>query len=191
MPTTVVKQTPPTARGAPHPLEQVLRFPNPGEAGWKQWITYSKSEKGDEKEELYRIPGDSFSKYYEVHLYSGQGDESSDILDDTNNIVGDLGWYADLVGIRKTPQAITVFAYYFSNGDPENDEGLGGYQIGRIEHGRVKHFRCVITKETLELAVGRHFGTRRQLVAASEENATAVVDLLTSSEPQMKRDHCS
>ena len=181
----------PATGSTARPGDQILRFPDPGEAGWKKWVTYSESEKGDDKEEVYRIPGDSFSRYYEVVLYSGQGDESSDILDDKNKIIGDLGWYADLVAVRKSSKAITIFAFYFSGNGGEADDGLGSYQIGRIEDGRVKHYHCVVTQETLEHALGRHFGTRKQLVAASKEYAPAVVNLLTSEEPQLERDHCA
>jgi len=189
-PSAIARPAAPGAQEQAHPRQEVLRFPDPGEPGWKNWIRYSKSEKDGEKEETYRIPGDSGSKYYEVYLYSGQGDESSDILNDKNKYVTGLGWYADLIGIRKTPQAITVFALYFPGGDAGAGEDLDSYEIGRIENGRARHYLCTVGRETIERATGRHFPTRKQLAKAAIEDAPKIVDLLTSAEPQLERDHC-
>ena len=187
----VARPASPAARKRARPPAQVLRYPDPGEPGWRNWVTYSKSEKNGEKEETYRIPGDAGSKYYEVYLYSGQGDESSDILNDKNNYVTGLGWYADLIGIRKTPQAITVFAFYFPGNDAGAGEDLGSYEIGRIVQGRAEHYLCTVEQETVERATRRHFGTHKQLVAAAMEDAPLIVDYLTSMEPQLERDHCT
>lgn len=65
------------------------------------------------------------------------------------------------------------------------------YQIGRIEYGRVKHYHCVVTQEAREHAAGRHFGTTKQLAAAREKYAQAVVNLLTSEQSQLGCEHCA
>ena len=168
------------------PAGQALRFPDPGEGPWKKWLTYSESEEGEDKYKFYRIPGDSFSKYYDVEVDMSNGDQNTDILNDKGKpLDADFYRYADYIGIRKTRSSILVFAYYL----PDGEEVIGNYNIARIEGGEVKMHWCTVSRKTLEQVATERL-TVAKLSAARFENAPAIVDLLTSAEPDLKRDGC-
>ncbi|GAA0335334.1 hypothetical protein GCM10009087_52150 [Sphingomonas oligophenolica] len=163
---------------------QTLRFPYSTEDK-KKWVIYSESEEGDGKHKEYKFAGDSYSKYYTVVTDMSDGDQSSWIENDRHNAAGDSGRYADYVGIRKSRDKAFVFFYYLPD-----DESLGSYDIVRIEGGRALIRSCTIKQVTLEIAAGKHFKTKKQLIAARFGIAPLALDLLTSAEPDLKRDDC-
>lgn len=182
---TGVASTPPSAG-------QVLRFPDPDDGPHKPWLRYSAvGDNINGGNTTYEIPGDSYSKYYEVISYSGDGSNDTSIYDDKGKSIAYIGYYADLVGIRKTNKTITVYAYFDTGNDDQSDyENLGSYQIGQVEGGHVRHYACYIDQTTFDRVAGRHFGSKAERQSAAVKLDPKVVDLLTSAEPALERDHC-
>lgn len=175
------------ARGSGTTAEEVLRFPDPGEGPWKKWLTYSESEDGEEKYKSYRIPGDSFSRYYDVEADMSQGDQNTVIRNDKGEYLkANFYRYADYIGIRKTSNNVIVFAYYL----PDDEETIGNYNVARIQGGSVTMYWCTVSRSTLNQVATEHFSTQARLGTARFEYAPSIIDLLTSAEPDLKRDEC-
>lgn len=173
------------AIGPATPVAEVLRYPDPGEGPWKQWVTETTSSHGEEEETRYRVPGDGVSKYYVINAFIDHDAGSTEVLDDKNEVVAEFYLFSDIIGIRKSSRRIDIFALHWSEAD-----GLATYEVLRIENGRELSYYCSLDWSTLAPAVGGYFKTVQQRVGAVGESSHAILNLLTSTEPNLQRDHC-
>jgi hypothetical protein len=166
---------------------QALRFPDPGEPHWKKWLTYSESEEGEEKFKTYRIPGDAFSKYYDVEANMAEGDQDTGIRNDKGAYLDTSFYrYADYIGIRKTLNDIFIYAYFL----PDDDNQIGNYDIAHIKNGKLEMVSCDVSLDTLKKVANVDLRNKKILDDARFRYATDVLDLFTSLEPDFTRETC-
>jgi len=141
------------------------------------FVRFSQWRKGTgEHGEKYRIEGDTFSKYYVVDLYSGDGDEDQDILDDHGASILPPESYWGIgfpnVGVRKTRAAITIIGYFPPGlpGDSSNEaESFGTYVVITIKRGKAKRdYGCTVSQRTFERATGQTYRSRAAASAAAD-----------------------
>lgn len=121
------------------------------------------------------------SKYYTIRSFIDDDAGYTDVTDDKGKILSEFNLFSEDIGIRKSKDQLDIFVFY---NVPE--DASASYQIARIEKGAETHYWCSLDWNTLAPVVGREFKTRQPV----NDSVHLILNLLTSAEPSLQRDHC-